>query len=97
MKVLNLKFKFLCSKTNFLKKNIQNFCTLKKKHVLGLIAAAATYAAIQRRSFGSGTTTFEFSNEDLNDIMKIVKSVYDIGLLIKGVTKTIQNEVKEKK
>ena len=28
---LCLKFKFLCSKTDFLKKNIQNFCTLKKK------------------------------------------------------------------
>ena len=28
-----LKFKFLCSKTDFLKKNIQTFCTLKKKNM----------------------------------------------------------------
>ena len=84
-------------KNQFFEKKYPKFLYTQKKHVLGLIAAAATDAAIQRRSFGSGTTTFEFSNEDLNDIMKIVKSVYDIGLLIKGVNKTIQNEVKEKK
>ena len=48
--------------------------------------------------FGSGTTTLLFSNEDLNDIMKIVKSLEESGLLIiKSVSKTIQNEAKEQK
>ena len=33
----------------------------------------------------------------INDIIKIVKSVEDSGLLLKGVTETVQNEVKEQK
>ena len=47
-------------------------------------AASATYAAIQKKIFGSSVTTLIISNEDLNDIMKIVKSLEDAGLLIKG-------------
>ena len=35
------------------------------------------------------------SNEEIYGIMKIVKSLEDSGLLIKGVSETIQNEVKE--
>ena len=35
------------------------------------------------------------SNEEMNDIMKIVKSVEESGLLIKGVSQTIKNEAKE--
>ena len=38
-----------------------------------------------------------FSNKDLNDIMKIVKSLEDSGLLIKGVSGTVGNELKEQK
>ena len=45
--------------------------------------------------FGSGTTTLIISNEEMNDIMKIVKSLQESGLLIKGVNKTIKNEAKE--
>ena len=33
----------------------------------------------------------------MEDIMKIVKSHEDSGLLLKGISKTIQNEVKEQK
>ena len=33
------------------------------------------------------------SNDEINDIIKIVKSLEDSGLLLKGVTETIQNEV----
>ena len=33
----------------------------------------------------------------MEDIMKIVKSLEDSGLLLKGVSETIQNEVKEQK
>ena len=33
----------------------------------------------------------------MEDIIKIVKSVKDSGLLLKGVTETVQNEVKEQK
>ena len=45
--------------------------------------------------FKSGTTTLVISNEEMNDIMKIVKSLEESGLLIKGVSETIKNEAKE--
>ena len=42
--------------------------------------------------FRSGTTTLIISNEELKNIMKIVKSPEEFGLLIKGVSKAIKNE-----
>ena len=51
---------------------------------LGLTAAAsATDAAIHKKMFGSGTTTLITSNEEMNDVMKIVKSLEESFLLIK--------------
>ena len=47
--------------------------------------------------FGSGFTTIVISNEEMNDIMKIVKSLEESGLLIKGVSEAIKNEAKEQK
>ena len=55
--------------------------------------------------FGSGRpsnlasckTKVIVSNEEMNDIMKIVKCLKGSGLLIKGITKTIKNEAKEQK
>ena len=46
--------------------------------------------------FGSGFTTSIVSNEEIN-IIKIVKSLEESGLLIKGVSDTIKNEAKEQK
>ena len=37
------------------------------------------------------------SNEELNDIMKIVEALEDSNILLKGVTKTIKNKTKEQK
>ena len=37
------------------------------------------------------------SNEDMNDIMKIVQALEDFNIFLKGVTKTIKNEIKEQK
>ena len=42
-------------------------------------------------------TTLIISNNEIEDIIKIVKSLEDSGLLLKGVTETVQNEVKEQK
>ena len=42
-------------------------------------------------------TTLIISNDEIHDIIKIVKSFEDSGLLIKGVTETVENEVKEQK
>ena len=65
---------------------------------LGLTAAvAAKHAAIHKKMFGSDTATLIISNEEMNDIMKIVKSLEESGLLIKGVSETIKSEAKEKK
>ena len=42
-------------------------------------------------------TTLIISNDEIEDIIKLVKSLEDSGLLFKGVTETVQNEVKEQK
>ena len=64
---------------------------------LGLTAAAsATDADIDKAMFGSGNTTLIISKEEIN-IMKIVKSIEESRLLIKGVSETIKNEAKEQK
>ena len=47
--------------------------------------------------FISGTTTLVISNEEMNDIMKIVKSLEESGLVINGVSQTMKNEAKEQK
>ena len=65
---------------------------------LGLTAAvSAADAGIHKKILGSGTTTLIISNDEMEDIIKIVKSLEDSGLLLKGVTETVQNEVKEQK
>ena len=66
--------------------------TLTKKN-LRLTAAATTDEAIYKKIFGSGVTTLI----TLNEIMRIVKSRQESGLLIKGVSETIKNEAKEQK
>ena len=60
-------------------------------------AASAIDAGIQKKVHGSGTTTLIISNEEMNDIMKIVQALEDSNILLKGVTKTIKNETKEQK
>ena len=52
-----------------------------------------------KKILGSGynTTTLIISNNEIEGIIKIVKSLEDSGLLLKGVTETVQDEVKEKK
>ena len=66
---------------------------------LGLTAAAlAADAGILKKILGSGnTTTLIISNKDMEDLIKIVKSLEDSGLSLKGVTESVQNEVKEEK
>ena len=66
---------------------------------LGLTAAAsAADAGIHKKILGSGNmTTLIISNDEIEDIIKIVKSLEDSGLLLKGVSETIQNEAKEQK
>ena len=60
-------------------------------------AASSTDAAIRKKMFGSGTMTLIISNKEMNEIIKVVKSLEKSGLLIKGVSETIKNEAKEQK
>ena len=80
---------------------IKNVITPLAKIVLiplGLTATAAADAGIHKKILGSGGhTTLIISNKDMEDLIKIVKSLEDSGLLLKGVTQSVQNEVKEQK
>ena len=71
---------------------------------LGLTAAAAAAAdvGIDKKNLESGhsssshkNTVLLISNNDIEDVIKIVKSLGDSGLLLKELTGTVQNEVKE--
>ena len=65
---------------------------------LGLTAAAsATDAAIQKKVYRSTTAALITSNEEINAIMKIVKSLEEPDLLIKDVSEIIKNEAKRQK
>ena len=65
---------------------------------LGITAAASAIdARIQKKIQGSGTTTLIISNEEMNDIMKIVQALEDSNIVLKRVTNTIKNETKEQK
>ena len=60
-------------------------------------AASAIDAGIQKKIHGSGSTTLIISNEEMNDIIKIVQALEDSNILLKEATKTIKNETKEQK
>ena len=65
---------------------------------LGLTTAgSAADAGIHKKILGSGhnNTTLTISNDEMDAILKIVKSLEDSGVLLKGVSETIQNEAKE--
>ena len=43
---------------------------------------------------GSGTTTLMISSKEMNGILKIVQALEDFNILLRGITKTIENEQK---
>ena len=50
-----------------------------------------------KKSEGSRNTTLIISNDEMGDIVKIVKSLEDFDLLLKGVSETIQNDTKKQR
>ena len=60
-------------------------------------AASAADVGIHKKILGSGNTTLIISNEEMNDIMKIVQALENSNILLKGVTETVKNETKEQK
>ena len=72
---------------------------IKPFGMLGLTAAASsTDAAINEKILGSGNhITLIISNDAMQDLLKIVKSLEDSGILLDGITETVENEIKEQK
>ena len=65
---------------------------------LGLSAGmSAADASIQKKIYESGTAALIISNEEMVDIMKMVNSLEETGLLIKGISETIKNKTKKYK
>ena len=65
---------------------------------LGLSGAMSAIAgSIKKKMLGSGATTLIISNDEMDDILKIVKSLENSGILLKGVCETIQHEAKEQR
>ena len=52
-------------------------------------------ATIQKKIYASGATALITSNEEIVDIIKMVKSLDESGLLIKAISETTKNEAKE--
>ena len=64
---------------------------------LGLTAAMSTIdGSIQKTIHGSGVKLF-IEEEDMKDNMKIIEALENSGILLKGVSKTIENETKEQR
>ena len=80
-----------------LMKSVLTLLTKSVLLLLGLSAGmSAADAVIQKKSCGSGIAAI-ISNEEMEDITKIVKSLEESGLLIKGISETIKNKKKNKK
>ena len=64
------------------------------KNVLAPLDSTAIDGSIQKKIHGSGVKLI-IEQEDMNDIMKIIEALENSGILLKGVSKTIENETKE--
>ena len=67
------------------------------KNVLAPLGISAAISAIDGKMLGSGATTLIISNDEMNGILKIVKSLENSGVLLKGVSETIQHKAKEQR
>ena len=64
---------------------------------LGLTGATSVIdGSIQRKIHDSGVKLI-IEQEDMNDVMKIIEALESSGILLKGVSKTIENETKEQR
>ena len=60
-------------------------------------ATSATDASFKKKIYGARITTPIISIEEIKDIIKIIKSLAESGLLMKSVSDIAENEVKEQK
>ena len=70
------------------------------KNVLAPLGLTATMSAIdgsiKKKIHGSGVKLI-IEQEDMNDIIKIIEALENLDILLKGVTKAIENETKEQR
>ena len=57
---------------------------------------SAIDGSIKKKIHGSGIKLV-IEEEDMNDIMKIIEALENSGILVKGVSKTIENETKKQR
>ena len=69
---------------------------LAKNGLAPLSLTVAIDGSIQKKIHGSGVKLIIEQN-DMNDIIKIIETLENSGILLKGVTKTIENETKEQR
>ena len=76
---------------------LMNVAMSLTKNVLALLgltgAMSAIDGSIQKKIHGSGVKLI-IEQEDMNDILKIIEALENSGILLKGVSKTIENETK---
>ena len=71
---------------------------VKPLGMMGLTAATSATDAAIKKKLGSGNhITLIISKNDMQDILKIVKSLDNSGILLNGITETVENEVKQQK
>ena len=91
---------FLCKLLSKLAGPLMKVALSLAKNVLaplGLTAAMSTIdGSIQKKIHGSGVKLI-IEEEDMKDIMKVVEALENSGILLKGVSKTIENETKEQR
>ena len=70
------------------------------KNVLAPLGLTAAMSAIdrstQKKIHGSGVKLI-IEQEDMDDVMKIIEALENSGILLKGISKTIENETKEQR
>ena len=70
------------------------------KNVLAPLSLTAAMSvidgSIKKKIHGSGVKLI-IEQEDMNDIIKIIEALENFGILLKGVTKTTENETKEQR
>ena len=60
---------------------------------LGITAAASAIdAGIRKKIYGSGTTNLIISNEEINDIIKIIQALEDSNILLKAIKMKQKNK-----
>ena len=72
------------------KESSNSFSKKRFSSVRNTATASAIDPGIQKKIHGSGTTTLIISNEEMNDMMKIVQALEDPNILLRGATKHLK-------